>query len=242
VFSKDRTVKKTHFTRIMALLCLSNTVIADIVLDESIIVMSDSGQSKHDVTVYNNDDTSNLYLEVTPYRVLNPGEDNESLEPLSLDTAPEFLVSPNRVIVPPSSATILRLLNLTRERSEERVYRINLIPASPPLELQQEQQDAVASVLQVLIAYQILVIIPPENPNPLISNSREGSTATFYNTGNANYLLTDGEQCNPADLSQCVALESKRIYPGNNWHVDLPFNSPGSYTVRTDSGSTKVVF
>jgi hypothetical protein len=235
-------VRKSHCARVLALLCLSNTVIADIVLDESIIVMRDSGQSKHDVTIYNNDETSNLYLEVTPYRVLNPGEDNEALEPLSLDTAPEFLVSPNRVIVPPSSPTILRLLNLTRERSEERIYRINLIPAAPPLELQQEQQDAVASVLQVLIAYQILVIIPPENPNPLISNSREGSTATFYNTGNANYLLTDGEQCNPADLSQCVALESKRIYPGNNWHVDLPFNSPGSYTVRTDSGSTKVVF
>jgi P pilus assembly chaperone PapD len=224
------------------LLGLSTVSRADLVLDESIIVYRDPAQTKHDVTIYNSDEISNLYLEVTPYKVVNPGQDNEVLEPLTFDTAPEFLVSPNRAIVPPGSPSILRLLNLKPEGSEERIYRINLIPAIPPLELQQTEEEAVASMLQVIVAYQILVIILPNNPQALINTDRLGNTATFTNSGNANYLLTEGEQCDPADPSLCVALESKRIYPGNNWTLELPYNGPAHYTARTHEGSSAIVF
>ncbi len=235
-------MKKFKILMAMAFLAVSSTGMADIVVDESIIVYKDPAQTKYDVTVYNNDESANLYLEVTPFKVANPGESNETLEPLDYDSAPEFLVSPNRAIVAPDSPSILRLLNLKNDGNEERVYRINLIPAIPPLELQPSGEPAVASMLQVVVAYQILVIILPTDPVAVISKDRQGNAATFSNTGNANYLLTDGEQCDPANPSMCVALESKRIYPGNSWTLELPFNGPASYTARTHEGSYPVAF
>jgi len=235
-------VKRLDLLLVLSTLLASSFSNADIVLDESIIVYRSPAQTKYDVTIYNSDQNSNLYLEVTPYKVSNPGESDETLDPLTLDSAPEFLVSPNRAIVPPGSPSILRLLNLKNEGSEERIYRINLIPAIPPLELQPSGGQAVASMLQVVVAYQILVIILPNNPAVQINTDREGNTATFSNTGNANYLLTDGEQCDPANPSMCVALESKRIYPGNNWALELPFSGPASYTARSHEGSSAIAF
>jgi len=199
-------VKKFKILIAIAFLSVSSSGMADIVVDESIIVYKDPAQTKYDVTVYNSDESSNLYLEVTPFKVANPGESNETLEPLNYDSAPEFLVSPNRAIVAPDSPSILRLLNLKNDGTEERIYRINLIPAIPPLELQPTGEPAVASMLQVVVAYQILVIVLPTNPVAVIANDRQGNAATFSNTGNANYLLTDGEQCDPANPSMCVPL------------------------------------
>lgn len=215
---------------------------ADLVVDEAIVVYGDPTKTKHDVTVYNNDEASNMYLEVTPFKVVNPGQDNQTLQSLSLESAPEFLVSPNRAIVAPGSLSMIRLLNLKNEGSEERVYRINLVPATPPLGLQSSNLEAVESMLQVVVAYQILVIVLPENPEVKVASDRLGRTASFANDGNANYLLTDGEQCNPLDPTVCQALESRRIYPGNNWSIELPFDGPASYTLRNHAGSSTLVF
>lgn len=235
-------MKKFKILTAIAFLSVTSTGMADIVVDESIIVYKDPAQTKYDVTVFNSDENANLYLEVTPFKVTNPGEEDETLEPLNLDSAPEFLVSPNRAIIAPDSPSILRLLNLKNDGDEERIYRINLIPAIPPLELQPTDEEAVASMLQVVVAYQILVIVLPTNPVAVISNDRQGNAATFSNTGNANYLLTGGEQCDPANPSMCVALESKRIYPGNDWTLELPFDGPASYTARTHEGTYTVAF
>jgi len=240
--SEENKVKNIGVMMAVAFAFAGNPGNADIVVDESIIVMEDAGESRRDVTVYNNDESANLFLEVTPYKVDNPGEANESLEPLSLDSNPEFLVSPNRAIVPPGSPSILRLLNLQTGGDEERIYRINLIPAVPPMELQAPGTQAVASALQVVVAYQILVIILPSNPQVLVAASRQGNAATFSNAGNANYLLTGGEQCNPDDPDECVALESRRIYAGNSWTLELPFDGPARYTARTHEGTSAIDF
>jgi P pilus assembly chaperone PapD len=242
MISEENKLKNIVVMMTLAFAFSSSPGNADIVVDESIIVMGDAAQSKRDVTVYNNDESANLYLEVTPFEVYNPGEENESLEPLSLNSNPEFLVSPNRAIIPPGSPSILRLLNLQTENDEERIYRINLVPAVPPMELQPPGTQAVASALQVVVAYQILVIILPSNPQALVAASRQGNAATFSNAGNSNYLLTEGEQCNPADPRECVALESRRIYAGNSWTLELPFDGPARYTARTQEGTSSVEF
>ncbi len=71
---------------------------------------------------------------------------------------------------------------------------------------------------------------------------REGQQAVFTNTGNANYLLTDGQQCDPFDANTCVALEDRRIYPGNTWTLDLPFDGAFTYKIRTRDGLVSEYF
>lgn len=234
-------MKRFQLSILIALLSVSAVSKADLAVDETIIVFGDEAKTKHDLTVYNTDETSVMYLEVTPHKVVNPGEESESLEPMSLDSAPEFLVSPNRAIVAPGSPSLIRLLDLKNESLEERIYRINLIPASPPLELQQEDEDVVASALQVVVAYQVLVIVLPANPKAEMTTTRIENAVSFANTGNANYLLTNGEQCDPNDPNNCVALSSRRVYPGNNWTLDLPYDGPASYTVRKPNEASSVL-
>ena len=208
---------------------------ADLLVDESIVIYEHPSQSIYDVTVYNSDETANLFLEVSPFEVARPGFETQELIPLSLNDSTDFLVSPNRAIIPPNSASLVRLLNLKNSGDSERVYRINLVPASPPAELAGDE-DAVASLLQVIVAYQVLVIILPEEPRSEVEFDRSGNTLSFSNPGNANYLLADGVQCDPMEPANCVYLQSRRIYPGNSWSIELPFDGPAQYSVRNHEG------
>ena len=96
------------------------------------------------------------------------------------------------------------------------------------------------AALEIVIAYQVLAIIL-QRPPKLMSRQPGGTNAVFTNTGNANYLLTRGTQCNPADPDVCE-LPSRRVYPGNRFEFDLPYDGPFSYTVRSSSGNVATQF
>jgi P pilus assembly chaperone PapD len=237
------TMNKENISILLFMLSLSSAIQADLVVDEAIVIYETSQESKHDVTVYNSDELENIFLEVAPFAVVNPGTATQTLAPLSYeDTSPDFLVTPNRAIIPPGGQSVVRLLNLDTSGAHERVYRINLTPVQAPSEMiADDTGDNVVSNLEVVIAYQLLVIIPPENALANPTYSRDGTTVNFSNSGNANYLLTEGEQCDPADPSVCVPLESRRIYPGNNWPLVLPYAGPAKFTIRTPAGSSAIV-
>lgn len=226
----------------IGLLYLNSQAQAALVVNRSIITFDDPTVNREDVIVINSSDNENLFVEVTPFRVLNPGTDDQQLEPLLVDDNPEFLVTPNRLITAPGGRSTVRFLNLQGSGSEERVYRVNMVPITPPLELEGQNEEAVQSRLEVVVAYQVLVIIPPENPLATMNLERDGRVAIFSNTGNANYLLTDGEQCDPFDANTCVALEDRRIYPGNRWIIELPFDGPFTYKIRTQDGLVSEYF
>jgi P pilus assembly chaperone PapD len=238
-------MKLTRFfyaTGIPALVLAATVARADLIVNRSIIIYDDPDVSKEDVVVFNSDETDNLYLNVEPYRVQRPGEAEQSLVPLSPKDGLEFLASPNRLIVPPQSRSIVRMLDLQTGGDRERVYRVNIIPVSAEQEWGKVPGETIESRLSILVAYQVLAIVLPDDPHVSVDVDRAGRSARFRNSGNANYLLTDGEQCNPLDSTECVVLSDRRIYPGNNWETELPFDGPFQYKVRTHEGLTSVVF
>jgi P pilus assembly chaperone PapD len=220
----------------------SYTSFSDLVVQDSIITITDPRQSRRDVVVYNNDETEKLYLEIVPHRVNNPGEDDEMLEIISLSASPEFIVTPNRAILDAKEESIIRMINLNNSGEKELIYRINVTPATPPPELEIFDDELIRPLVEVVIGYQILVMILPDNPNPVVDHKREGKMITFSNPGNTNYLLTEGTQCNPQDPNECQGIPIKRIYPGNNWSFELPYDGPSNYTLRTHAGSSSRVF
>jgi P pilus assembly chaperone PapD len=226
----------------IGLLYMNSQAQAALIVNRSIITFDNPAVNREDVVVINSSNTENLFVEITPYTVVNPGSDEQELNPLLIDDNPEFLVTPNRLVTAPGGRSIVRFLNLQEAGNQERVYRVNMIPITPPLELEEAEENAVNSQLEVVVAYQILVIVPPANPNAEVNISREGKLVSFSNSGNSNYLLTDGEQCDPTDPEFCVALEDRRIYPGNTWTNELPFDGPFTYKVRTQSGLTTEYF
>lgn len=220
----------------------SGEIYAALVVNRSIITYDNPAVNREDVVIINSDQDNNLFVQVEPFEVSNPGSDNQQLLPLEITDNPAFLVTPNRLVVAPGGRSLVRFLNLRPPGDRERIYRINLTPVSPPAELEGGDEDAVTSRLEVVVAYQILIIILPENPEPVMATDRDGRLATFRNTGNANYLLTDGRQCDPEDPGNCVPLEDRRVYPGNVWRLTLPYDAPFTYTVRTQTGLTSEFF
>ncbi len=110
-----------------------------------------------------------------------------------------------------------------------------MTPIVPPLEEE-------ASQLRIVVAYQILTIVQPDEPESTLSVSRKGKVASFANRGNTNVLLSEGQQCNPVDENDCRELTSKRLYAGNTWELELPFDAPLTYSVRSFDGIKKEVF
>ena len=82
-----------------------------------------------------------------------------------------------------------------------------------------------------MVGYEMLAIVYPNNAKPELDVRREGTKLFVKNTGNANVLLREGFQCASADLptEECTSLPGKRMYPGNEWSLDLPLDMPVTY-------------
>jgi P pilus assembly chaperone PapD len=189
----------------------------------NVIFHFEPGQpSRQDVEVFNGDDQP-MYVEIQPQVVLSPGEAGEGRAPITDPRQAGLLVTPNKLIVPPGATKIVRLVNL-ENTDHERVYRIAAKPVVGGVEAKQ-------SGLKVMIGYEVLAIVYPNDPQPHLEVERKGRVLTVRNTGNTNVLLREGFQCENPDQpkEQCAPLPGKRMYPGNEWQLQLPEDLPVTY-------------
>lgn len=233
-------LKPVRILLFIALVSLQLPVHAGLVVNRSVVIFDEPALRSQDVLVRNQDGAEPLYLKIDVMSVERPGDNDERIFPAD-DLKPDFLASPNRMVVPPGEKGLLRLLNLDSTSDVERVYRVNIIPMAPPVDLA-HPRDVVRSRLEVMLAYQVLVVILPKQPEAGVEVQRAGKTVTFLNSGNANYLLTGGVQCNPVEPSECISLESRRIYADTTWQMSLPFDGAFSYKVRTSKEIAERVF
>jgi P pilus assembly chaperone PapD len=224
-------------------LWICESVNGALLVDKAIVVFDDRAGSKQDVAVINDDAEDKLYVKIEAFRVQAPGTVEEELVPMDKNSIPEFVATPAKMIVPPGGKSIVRLLDLNQTKDEERIYRINILPISRPIEIEAvEGEESVRSMVEILIAYQVLAIILPVNPVATPFVQRQEKLVTVSNSGNANFLLSRGRQCNPLDSEECVELPNKRIYPGNVWKFELPYDGPFSYEIRTHGGNSPSLF
>jgi len=230
----------TNLSIVYTLICLSSInlfideVRAEMFVDRSIVVFEKDAQPRVDVKVSNSGD-ENIYVQVDVLEVRNAGQVDELRTKITDPTKMKLIATPNKLIIPPNGQKLVRILNLQTANNEERIYRINVTPIVAPLEDETGQ-------LRIVVAYQILTIIQPDSPDSVLQANRTGKSINFKNSGNTNVLLFDGRQCNPADGEQCEELTSRRLYAGNSWTLDLPFDAPVSFSVRGFDGIKSQVF
>jgi P pilus assembly chaperone PapD len=218
--------KYLHFAGFMlwgvAAVCASTAAFANMELSNVILHFEAGDPSRQDVEVSNAGDTP-LYIEIEPTVVLSPGEDGEERRLITDPRAAGLLVTPNKLIVPPGATKAVRFVKLGTSTTE-RVYRVAAKPVVGEIEAEQ-------SGLKILIGYEVLVIVYPDETTPNLEVSREGHRLTVVNSGNANVLLREGYQCTEPGLpmEDCTPLPGKRMYPGNQWSVDLPHDLPVTY-------------
>ncbi|WP_147385650.1 fimbrial biogenesis chaperone [Oleomonas cavernae] len=118
----------------------------------------------------------------------------------------------------------MRLSLLEAPTDRERVWRVAFRPMVG-------ETSAEGSALKVLVAYNILVIALPPAPRAEVAARRNGRTLFLENHGNSNALLFDGRQCDAAG-GNCRELPSRRLYAGNDWRLELPYDTPAEWRVE----------
>lgn len=207
---------------------------AEMYVDRSIVIFEPGAQPREDVEVSNTGDDV-MYVQVEVIKVENPGTPDEKRVKVDNPQDLKLLATPSKLIIPAGSRKLVRIVNLQTSNERERVYRINVTPIVPPLEEEKSQ-------LRIVVAYQILTIVEPNEPNTDLSVTRDGTTITFENNGNSNVLLSDGRQCRTEAEEGCQELASRRLYAGNTWELSLPLDAPVRYSVRTYDGIRQEVF
>lgn len=207
---------------------------ADMYVDKSIVTFEPGAQPRQDVRVTNSSEDV-MYIQVDAFAVQDPGTDNEERIKITNPQDHKLVATPNKLVIPAGGHKLVRILNLDPKTEEERIYRINVTPIVAPLAEETSQ-------LKIVVAYQILAIVQPQEPRSRLEVTRTGKTISFANHGNTNVLLGDGRQCSTEDPSQCEELTSRRLYSGNTWDLDLPFDAPVSYSVRSFDGIKNEVF
>ncbi|HEY5680164.1 MAG TPA: fimbria/pilus periplasmic chaperone [Pseudomonadales bacterium] len=217
---------------------------AELVVNRAIVVFDSPSQHRQDVELVNIDAGDNLFVDIESFQVERPGEDDQALTSLRGNENPGLIATPQKAMIGPSNSQLVRFMNLDRDGDREKVFRVNMTPVTRPPEFDAGDvaRGETASQIQIVIGYQVLVIVPPVDPRAVVDYGRSGSSATFKNSGNSNYLLTDGRQCDPDAPEVCMDLVSYRVYPGNHRQVELPFDGPFSYKIRTVAGITSQRF
>lgn len=201
-----------------------SSVSANMVLSEAIIHFEPGKPLRKDIEV-ENPGTENLYIEITPAVVEHPGTESEQRVAINDPRESGLLVTPNKLVIPPGGRKLVRLVSLQPLGEKERVYRVTFKPVVGDLEAEQIG-------VKILVGYEVLVLMQPATPEPNLLATRNGTSLAFENKGNTNILLREGKQC-PAgaadDSENCKRLNGKRLYPGNSWSVELPFNKAVDY-------------
>jgi len=221
----------------LLLWAFASTTAANMAVDRNILLFEPGEPDSHDVTV-TNQGSEPLFIDVQVLEVRNPGSEAETREPVVRDENLPLLVSPEKMALAPGQQRLLRVVNLSGNDAGERVFRITLKPIPAPARAER-------SGIRVLVAYQLLVIASPSDPRPDLLSRRDGGRLTFENRGNSNVLLHSGRQCPPdksAEETECALFRGTRLYPGNVWSVETPYQTPVQFMVSEASRTAKRTF
>lgn len=205
---------------------------AGILLDKSIVDFPANEPPRQDITVTNQSDEI-AYVKVEVLKVNNPGTEQETRTPVTGEEDIEFIASPAKIAVPPGGRKQVRLVSLT-EPGDEKVYRINFTPVLPPLEDTEKEGIGV----RIVIAYQVLALIHPAEPEEKLLIKRDPISISFDNQGNTYALISNVRQCDKNGENCQDDLGSKRLYAGNKMTIALPYNGTAvTYKVTNFKGA-----
>ena len=134
-------------------------------LDKMILYFEPGKPAPQDVVV-SNPDPEPLYLQTEVFKVVDPGTENERAEKLLDPDKIKLLTAPKKATLLPGTKKKIRLISLETPKKKEEVYRVSFKPVISGLQ-------AKKSGLKVLLAYEALVFVRPENPFYKVTAKRE---------------------------------------------------------------------
>lgn len=212
------------------------TASAGIFIDRAIVDFKAGKTLRQDVKVSNDGDDV-AYVKVEVLEVINPGTADEERRPVTNPQDITLLATPSKMIIPAGGTKLVRLTDIAPGSTSERVFRVNITPILPPLAEETSQ-------VRVVVAYQVLVLMAPVIPRIELAANRVGKRLLLENKGNAYIMLSAGKQCpGPGSKADdCVELSAKRLYPGNQAEIELPYNQSVNFTAESIEGIKAEIF
>jgi len=203
----------------LAILALAGAARADMVLSDVIVDLQAPSDLRHDVDV-RNDGEETLYVEIDVQRVPDPANDSAARIPETDPRTAGLLASPRRLAIPPGERKRVRIVAREMPTVDDLVYRVAFVPK------ENEAKTNEAMAFKVLIGYEVLVLVRPADARPELVVERKGRKLHVENRGHSSLLVRQLEQCDPEDAKRCEELPGNRLYAGEVWDVELPWDAP----------------
>lgn len=205
---------------------------ADLLLSQLVVELAPQDRTRTDVEIWNSG-TDRAFVAVDPREIIDPGTSRESSRG---DPDPEklgLLVSPERIVLEPGQRRLLRIASLA-QGDRERVFRVTVKPVVGEL-------SSNSSGLKVLVGYDMLVLVRPQNGKPHVSGSRSQDRLTLRNDGNVSVELVGGRAC-AASKGTCTDLPGGRLYAGAEKTVQVGAGERVDYKLKVGSKLLPVEF
>lgn len=177
-----------------------------------------------------------LEIDVTPK--MNQRESTQKEVDAGSLTQERLIVSPLRLIIPPSGFQTVRIL-WSGARDKERYFRIRFTPVLPEEndgfgmnkdEINQYKKNALEAGINVLTGYGSVVVMQPKKPlfNTVIDDSNK--QMAIINKGNTTIILDNIRYCENAK-SHCENKSREIILPGREFILQKKQNNKINFTL-----------
>jgi len=211
------------------LLALQTAKASKISLGSVVIDFKDSKTKFIDVPVYNtNEDGSKAFVKTSVFEVIDAGTDKEKRIKVGKNKKQSLIVSPQKMVIPFKGQKNIRFVSLYTNLEKDKIFRVKVEPIIGKATSKAKQ------AVKVLVAYETLVIIRPQEPKPLLDAKRNGKKIFFQNNGNTNILIRGATHCpsSSADPEKCKEIPGVRLYAGGSQEMTLPFDSKVDFTIN----------
>ncbi len=208
---------------------------AQLAVDRIIIDIAPDAPPREDVRLSNSSETETLYIQVEVLEVDNPGTPNEQRKVVDDPAAIGMIASPTRLVIPPGSSQLVRLVSLLPSDDRDQIFRVNFTPVTGELVAEETS-------VKIMVGYQALVIVRPNEPEPDVQAIRKGNILTLTNRGNTNVYLDAGRECKTGKLEECTVITGNRLYSGNSWDIELEGDGPVAFNIYDGERTVQKVF
>jgi P pilus assembly chaperone PapD len=190
------------------------------------IVVDLIGKDKDaEIAVKNDDTKNNMYVEVTPYRLLNPSNHSAPKKKIFNPETDGLLVFPLKLLILPGQTQFVRIIRTAKSLASDQVYEVDFVPKVSTHLISQTDLNGVTLGVRVIIGYGARVTLRPDSPVPSFSAKRMNNQLMIKNTGNTLLNITGCTQLISNQKTE-IALPAYTLYVGQTVTKELTQSTP----------------
>lgn len=159
-----------------------------------IIVDLSGKDADAEIAVKNFDTKRNAYVEITPYRLVNPSDHATPKKRVRHPDKEGLLVFPAKLVLLPGQTQFVRVVKTAKKLASDQVYEVDFIPKVSTYLASKNNSDGLQMGIRVIVGYGARIILRPDATSPSLSVQRIKNKLIIKNTGNTAVKITSCTQ------------------------------------------------